>query len=261
MKYTIYQVDAFAEKLFEGNPAAVIPLKEWLSDELMLKIAAENNLAETAFFVPKGNDFEIRWCTPTVEVDLCGHATLASAHVLFEHLNYDKEKIVFHSRSGELKIRKREDNYIMNFPSDKMEVAQNRADIKAALGQEPLAIFRGSDDFMAVFENEESIQNLNPDFVQTALLPSRGLIATAPGNEVDFVSRFFAPQSGVDEDPVTGSAHTLLTPYWAQQLNKNQMRALQLSQRKGKVNCHFLGDRVELSGTAITYLVGEIFLK
>lgn len=261
MNYKIYQVDAFAEKLFEGNPAAVIPLEKWISDTLMQKIAAENNLAETAFFVPKGDDFEIRWCTPVVEVDLCGHATLASAHVLFEHLNYDKEEIVFHSKSGELKIRKQGGNYVMNFPSDKVEVALNRKEIKAALGQDPVAIFKGSDDFMAVFENQESIQNLNPNFERTALLPSRGLIATAPGNDVDFVSRFFAPQSGVDEDPVTGSAHTLLAPYWAQQLNKNHLRALQLSQRKGLVDCHYLGDRVELSGNAVTYMIGEIFTK
>ena len=260
MTYTIYQVDAFAKRLFEGNPAAVMPLQEWLPDEMMLNIAAENNLAETAFVIPKGDDFEIRWCTPAVEVDLCGHATLASAHVYFHHLGYDREEIIFHSRSGELRVRRKDGEYVMNFPADQMEVANNRPAIKAALGVEPLAIFRGSDDFMAVLENEEAVVNLNPDFGQTALLPSRGIIATAPGDEVDFVSRCFFPQSGIDEDPVTGSAHTLLTPYWSQQLNKKQLRALQLSQRKGQVDCHFLGDRVELTGSARTYMKGEIYI-
>ena len=260
MKYTIYQVDTFAKKLFEGNPAAVIPLQEWLPDDLMVKIAAENNLAETAFFIPRGDDFEIRWCTPTVEVKLCGHATLASAHVLFQHFNYKKENIVFHSKSGELRVRNKGDAYIMNFPTDKLEVAQYRTEIKAALGVDPVAVYRGSDDFMAVLENEEAIINLNPDFAQTALLPARGLIATAPGRDADFVSRCFFPQSGIDEDPVTGSAHTLLTPYWSQQLNKKLLRAIQLSSRQGQVDCHYLGDRVELSGSAKTYMIGEIFI-
>lgn len=255
----LYQVDAFTDQLFRGNPAAVCPLTEWLPDQLMQQIAAENNLAETAFFVPFDSGYKIRWFTPAVEVDLCGHATLATAFVLFYCLNYNSDSIKFFSdRSGELKVTHKEGLLNLDFPSDKIQHENIEDDIFSCLGVSPQVVFRGKSDFMAVFENEKQIISLLPDFSKIAALKARGLIVTAPGTEVDFVSRFFAPQSGIDEDPVTGSAHTTLIPYWSKRLGKTEMTAMQLSKRGGKLICSYRGERCLIGGKAVLYLNGEI---
>ena len=258
MKIKIYQIDAFADKIFSGNPAAVCPLNEWLPDELLQNIAMENNLAETAFYVNEKEGLRIRWFTPTIEVDLCGHATLATAFVLFYHENYSGEKIVFNSRSGPLTITKSDEVLTLNFPVDTLVEVNSMPELEQGLGVKPLKTFKGKTDFMLVFENEDQIKNMNPDFKLIGTVNTRGIIVTAKGDNVDFVSRFFGPQSGMDEDPVTGSAHTSLSPYWAKVLNKTEFTALQLSKRLGKLKCKLLGDRVEISGTAKLFLVGTI---
>ncbi len=259
MKLEIYQVDAFTEKVFGGNPAAVCPLEKWLTSEQMQQIAMENNLAETAFFVKKNHAFEIRWFTPSVEVDLCGHATLAAAHVLFKHLNYPESKITFISaRSGELRVSNNQGLLTLDFPTDVFEKIPMPPFISACFQQEPTEAYQGKTDFMFIFKNEAEIKNIQPDFKAINALGGRGVIVTAKGNEVDFVSRFFAPQSGIDEDPVTGSAHTTLTPYWSKKLGKESLAALQLSARVGHLWCTYKGSRVEISGKAVTYLKGEI---
>ncbi len=257
--HTIFQVDAFSNKIFGGNPAAVCPLDKWLEDELMQNIAMENNLSETAFFVKEGNQFELRWFTPTIEVDLCGHATLASAHVIFS-TEYPNDEITFFSpRSGILKVRKEGDLYTLNFPTDQLKkVPVPQPVIEGLKLQSIIEVFKGKTDYMVVVENQSQIENLNPDFKQLSQLDARGIIVTAPGDQVDFVSRCFFPQVGVDEDPTTGSAHTTMTPYWAKKLNKTQMDAIQLSKRKGFLQCKYLEERVEISGHAKTYLTGEI---
>ncbi len=259
MKLQLYQIDAFTKKVFGGNPAAVCPLDEWLSDEQMQKIAMENNLAETAFFVQKKNQYEIRWFTPTVEVDLCGHATLATAHVLFNHLNHVGNTIHFISqRSGELIVTRKEDQLTLNFPTDIYEKVEMPVFISACFQIVPIEAYKGKTDFLFVFKNETEIKSIQPDFKQIIALGGRGAIATAQGDEVDFVSRFFAPQSGINEDAVTGSAHTTLTPYWSKKLRKDVLSALQLSTRIGELFCKYMGERVEISGNAVTYLIGEI---
>lgn len=258
MKLNIYQIDAFSEKVFSGNPAAVVPLEKWLPSQTMQNIAMENNLSETAFFVPEENGFHIRWFTPATEVNLCGHATLATAHVLFHHLNFNREEIVFQSRTGELKVKKENELIVLNFPASEVietEVPQN---IKQAFDIKPQNIYKGREDLMFVFEKQADIQNLKPDFNFLKTLEMRGIIATAPSDEYDFVSRFFAPREGIDEDPVTGSAHTMLIPYWADRMGKNELIAQQISKRGGILHCKLLGERVEIGGKAVTYLVGEI---
>ena len=222
MTHKIYQVDAFTDRLFGGNPAAVCPLDEWLPDAVMQQIAAENNLAETAFYVPQENDFALRWFTPTVEVDLCGHATLATAHVLFEIEGYRQPEIHFHTRSGVLTVQRQDDQLAMNFPADTLTPTELPPEVVEGLGKPPIqAVFRGKSDFLVVLENQEQLLSLAPDFKKLGEYRDiRATIVTAPGEAVDFVSRCFAPQSGIDEDPVTGSAHTTLTPYWAQRLGK-----------------------------------------
>lgn len=261
MEIKIYQVDAFAERLFTGNPAAVCPLPEWLPDHVMQHIAMENNLAETAFFVYEKEGLRIRWFTPTVEVDLCGHATLATAHVLFQHENYTGEKIVFNSRSGPLTVTRTDDKLTLNFPVDTLTEVKPIPELEKGLGLAPLQTFKGKTDYMLVFENESQIKNMQPDFKEIAKVEARGIIVTAPGDMVGFVSRFFGPQSGGDEDPVTGSAHTSLTPYWAGVMKKNSFDAIQLSSRKGKLSCTLLGDRVEISGKAKTFMIGKIMVN
>jgi PhzF family phenazine biosynthesis protein len=259
MKLQIYKVDAFTDKVFGGNPAAVCPLDEWLTDTEMQNIAAENNLAETAFFTKKKNDFEIRWFTPAVEVDLCGHATLATAHVLFNHLNYAEKQIIFFSHhSGELRVTKNEELLTLDFPTDDLEKIEMPLFISACFQTEPIEAYKGKTDLMFVFDSETEIKNIQPDFKLINELGGRGVIVTAKGDQVDFVSRFFAPQSGIDEDPVTGSAHTTLTPYWYKRLGKDTLTAIQLSSRKGHLQCRFMGERVQISGNAVTYLKGEI---
>ncbi|MES2544950.1 MAG: PhzF family phenazine biosynthesis protein [Bacteroidota bacterium] len=261
MPQKIYQVDAFTNTVFSGNPAAVCPLNEWLSEETMLKIAAENNLAETAFYVKERDAYQIRWFTPTVEVDLCGHATLAAAFVLFNHENYSENKIRFYShRSGELTVTKQGDFLTLNFPTDLISAVELTSEILNCFDQKPKLAFKGKSDLMLVFDTETQIQNLIPDFDKIIKLDARGVIVTAKGDKVDFVSRFFGPQVGIMEDPVTGSAHTTLTPYWANILNKIELTAIQLSERKGHLQCKFQHDRIEISGQAKLYLKGEIYL-
>ena len=263
MKIKLYQVDAFADKLFSGNPAAVCILDTWLADELMQSVANENNLAETAFVVPNSQDFEIRWFTPTVEVDLCGHATLASAFVLFNIRDYPGSFIRFLSpRSGWLSVEKKNDVLFLDFPTDTLEVLPEEQIeiIEKCIGVKPIELYKGKTDYMAVIENERSLQNLHPDFIEISKLQARGLIVTAKGDDVDFVSRFFAPQTGINEDPVTGSAHTSLLPFWSKKLSKNNLTAKQLSKRGGQLTCEFKNDICLIGGNAKLYLTGEINL-
>jgi PhzF family phenazine biosynthesis protein len=261
MKLKQYQVDAFTDKVFSGNPAAVCPLDQWLDDEIMLNIAKENNLAETAFFVKNNGQYEIRWFTPVVEVDLCGHATLASAYVLFNYENHKENIIRFHSpRSGPLTVTRIGDRMTMNFPADEFNSVPLTGELMAPFNYKPVAAFRGKTDYMLVFEKEEEIRNMKPVLDKVAELDCRGVIVTAPGKQVDFVSRFFGPQSGIAEDPVTGSAHTTLTPYWSHELGKTELTAMQLSARQGYLECRFAGERVEISGKAKLFSSGEIYL-
>jgi len=260
MQIDLYQVDAFASKPFEGNPAAVCPLDEWLSDAVLQKIAMENNLSETAFFVRDNLSYHLRWFTPQTEVDLCGHATLASAHVLFEHRGYEKEEILFNTNSGELRVRKEKDLLIMDFPAAYGDKVKTTPPILTeALGIVFEALFK-ADDYMLVVEHEQQIRELTPNFLLLKEIPSRGFIVTAPGDDakIDFVSRFFAPAVGINEDPVTGSAHTMMTPYWADRLGKKDLSARQISSRGGNIWCSMDGVRVKIAGHAITYLQGSI---
>ena len=254
----LYQVDAFSDKLFAGNPAAVVPLDEWISDELMQQLAAENNLAETVFFVKQGENYYIRWFTPVVEVPLCGHATVASAHVLSKHLGVTASEIIFDSKSGLLPVTVDGNTYTLNFPSDHVTVSSSNLILEAALGIVPIEVHKGIHGYLlVVLENEEQVLSLLPDFRKMKELEADALIVTAKSTRYDFVSRFFAPKKGVDEDPVTGSAHTRLIPYWAKKLNKNKLSAKQISKRGGEITCEYLGDRVLIGGKAVTYLVGE----
>lgn len=257
MKLDLYQIDAFAKKAFEGNPAAVVPLMTWLSDEVMQSIAAENNLAETAFFVPTDTGFYIRWFTPTKEIALCGHATLASAFVLYEYLDYQQNQIEFDSLSGILKVQKKADCLILDFPNQRPAATEISQDLITGLGMTPSSCFE-SEDIIAVLDNEADVIAITPDFDALSKLPLRGVIVTAPANDYDFVARFFAPKYGIPEDPVTGSAYTQLAPYWAECLDKNTLTAKQLSARGGELECTVVGDRVLISGHAVSYLQGEI---
>ncbi|MXV16418.1 PhzF family phenazine biosynthesis protein [Hufsiella ginkgonis] len=257
----IYQADAFTSHLFGGNPAAICPLDEWLPAPQMQKIAAENNLAETAFFIHQGNDFELRWFTPEYEIDLCGHATLASAHILFTALGYNRDTIHFHTlKAGTLTVTREGDKYSLNFPSRVAEKAEAPEFLLEAMGaKRPLEILK-SRDYMLVYESEDDIVNLKPDFNLLSKVNTVGVIATAPGRSSDFVSRFFAPGAGINEDPVTGSAHCNLIPYWAEKLGKTELHAFQVSARRGELWCALKGDRVTMAGNAVTYLKGEIYV-
>jgi len=261
MTIPIYQADAFTSSLFGGNPAAICPLDKWLPDETMQKIASENNLAETAFFVPEGDGYKLRWFTPEFEIDLCGHATLASAHIIFTELGYTKESIHFETlKAGTLTVSRAGDKYTMDFPSRPPIVIEVPNGLVEALGgKEPKSILRSRDYFL-VYDNEEDITELSPDFTALSKFDTVGFIVTARGNNSDFVSRFFAPGAGIPEDPVTGSAHCNLIPYWADKLGKNKLHAYQLSARKGELWCELKGERVLMSGNAVTYLKGEIFV-
>jgi PhzF family phenazine biosynthesis protein len=249
---TIFQVDAFAERTFEGNPAAVVPLEAWLPDELLLKIAAENNLSETAYFVDQGDHYHLRWFTPAREVRLCGHATLASAHVLYHHLGYEGEQIRFKALGGDLSVSRNGNLYTLDFPADKLDLCDKKDEIERALRSSVLDVARGTDDLLARVDSEETLLSLNPDLAAIRKLDARGLIVTAPGTETDIASRCFFPAYGVDEDPVTGSAHTLLTPYWTRLLEQDSISAVQGKARKGFLRCRNLGDRVAISGPAQT---------
>jgi len=259
MNIPIYQVDAFTDKLFGGNPAAVCPLEEWLSPELMQDIAAENNLSETAFFVRKEKIYELRWFTPVIEVDLCGHATLASAHVLFNHLGYNEEQITFSTVSGELMVTREDSRLILNFPATPPSPAKIKEELVQGLGMRPIEVHK-SRDYLAVFGSESDILALKPNFDILRKLDCLGIIVSAKGESCDFVSRFFAPAAGIDEDPVTGSAHTTLIPFWAERLKKNILHAFQLSRRKGELFCELAGDRVKIGGHAVTFFGGEVSL-
>ena len=272
MKLAIYQVDAFTDKLFGGNPAAVIPLESWLDENLMQQISMENNLSETVFFAPSKNknaDFEIRWFTPELEIDLCGHATLAAAFVLFNILNFNKPEICFSSQSGILKITKEDDLICLNFPSWKPERLDIYPDeLSAILNYEEFVGVYKYRDILVEMIDEAAVKNCNPDF---SLMKKHidKMIITAPGikrsldasGQVDFVSRFFAPGAGIDEDPVTGSAHSQLIPFWAEKLSKHKMHAFQLSKRGGELWCEQKGERVIIKGKAVFYMKGEIFLN
>ncbi len=257
--YTIYQVDAFTNKLFGGNPAAVIPLEKWLDDGLMQEIAAENNLAETVFFVPKGVGYHIRWFTPELEIDLCGHATLACAFILFEYLGYSKSEIIFYSKSGELIIQREGDKFQLNFPSRMpVRVTEYPEQLLNGLGiSDPLGVYK-SRDYVVEVATEKEVLNLTIDISLLNQIDVIGIIVTAPGKDCDFVSRFFAPNCGIPEDPVTGSAHSTLIPFWSEKLGRDVLHAKQLSRRGGELWCKNLGDRVTMSGNCVFYMKGEI---
>lgn len=256
----IYKVDAFTDHVFSGNSAAICILNHWISSNLMQQIASENNLAETAFLVYEKGQYLIRWFTPTVEVDLCGHATLAAAHILYELGKETGSQINFFSpRSGLLIVDKIGELLTLNFPADILIEEEITEQLIAGIDIKPVKVLRGKTDFIFVYQSEAEVKNLQVDFKVIAKLDCRGIIVTAKGNQVDFVSRFFGPQSGIDEDPVTGSAHTSLTPYWADVLGKKQMNAKQLSARGGFLKVEDCGDIIKISGTAITFLKGQIF--
>ncbi len=263
MQLPIYQVDAFTAKQFGGNPAAIVPLKTWLTDDLMQKIAAENNLSETAFFVQLDTErFQIRWFTPAIEVNLCGHATLATAYVIFNILKNKHETILFESKSGILKVRKDKNWLELDFPVQEIAPSEAPEGLIEGIGKTPIEIFRASDDFLLVFKNQKEIESISPNHHLLKRVKARGIIVTSKANssKLDFVSRFFAPGSGIDEDPVTGSAHTKLVPYWAKILGKNDLIAEQISSRKGFLKCILSGDRVLMAGQGKLFLKGKIMV-
>jgi len=257
MKIPIYQVDAFTDKLFSGNPAAVCPLEEWLPDVTMQAIAEENNLSETAFFVRKGEAFELRWFTPKIEIALAGHPTLATAHVIYEHLGYGKPHISFLTKGGELRIEKKKGLILMDFPAFELAPSDTPEALVKGLGKKPKETLKGR-DYFAVFDSEAEVLAIRPDFAEIEKLDCLGVIVTARGDGCDFVSRFFAPRAGILEDPVTGSAHTLLIPFWAKRLGKNVLHAFQVSRRRGEIFCEYMGKRVQIGGRAVTYMTGMI---
>lgn len=263
MKLPLYQVDAFSEQAFGGNPAAVMPLQRWLEDSLLQDIAAENNLSETAFLVAGDKGYELRWFTPAVEVPLCGHATLASAHVLFEHLDYRGEEVLFFTRSGELRVQRSKRGLTLDFPGQTLvETAVDKRVTQALGASAQLAVIADRDPTMVVyvFANEAQVAALHPDFSALAQASEHGVIATAVGDRHDFVSRFFGPQVGIDEDPVTGSAHCSLVPYWARKLGRSTLHARQISARGGELLCEWSDGRVLMTGRAVTYMQGTVFL-
>lgn len=257
MKIPYYHVDAFTSSRFGGNPAGVCPLKEWLPDEILQKIAMENNLSETAFTVAGQDHFELRWFTPATEIDLCGHATLATAFVIVNYLEPSARTVRFHSKSGGLAVEWDGEILVLDFPARPPERCPASEALSRGLGRQPVELWR-SRDYLAVFSTPEEVLALKPDFQQLGQLDSLGVIVTAPGDGVDFVSRFFAPQVGIPEDPVTGSAHCTLIPYWSQRLAKKKLTARQISARGGELFCQDAGERVKIGGKAVTYLTGEI---
>ncbi len=259
MRIPMYQIDAFTDRLFGGNPAAVCPLEEWLPDATMQAIAAENNLSETAFFVPEGDGFRLRWFTPVREVDLCGHATLASAHAIFWYLDEGRSRVEFATRSGPLEVALRDNLLVMDLPAYPAIPAEAPKGLIEALGCEPESVL-SANYLMAVYKDEEAIRSLRPDISAMERSGIDEVLVTAPGRDCDLVSRFFAPGYGVSEDPVTGSAHCALVPYWAGRLGTSTLHARQVSARGGELFCELKGDRVLIAGNAVTYLIGSIFL-
>lgn len=262
MKLKLYQVDAFATRVFEGNPAAVVPLEQWLDDELMQNIAQENNLSETVFFVQNKQGFEIRWFTPVEEVALCGHATLAAAHVLYQHLGFQHDVIEFDSQSGVLLVSKTDDGYAMDFPASLPKDIAPSANLLAGLNGSQFTKVMADFDYVIEMPSEQALKQLTPDFAQWMDIGLRGVVVTAKADDsdVDFVSRCFFPKLSINEDPITGSAHCELAPYWQTKLNKSELNARQLSVRGGAVNCKVNDGRVILTGSAVDYLVGDIWV-
>ncbi|HEX6241196.1 MAG TPA: PhzF family phenazine biosynthesis protein [Polyangiales bacterium] len=259
----LYQVDAFTRRAFAGNPAAVCPLEQWLDDATLRAIAAEMNLSETAFCVARGQDYELRWFTPTLEIELCGHATLASALVLFQELGYPRDTITFHSLSGALHVRRVDDEYELDFPAREATPAHEQlAEVGAALGARPCEVWRATDRLLALFADAAEVRALRPNMRLVKALPLPGLVATAlasgADSDVDFVSRYFAPAKGVPEDPVTGSAHCVLAPFWHQRLQRPQLRARQVSARGGELTCVHEGERVKLRGAGVLVMRGTL---
>jgi PhzF family phenazine biosynthesis protein len=254
-----YQVDAFTSRRFAGNPAAVMPMKSFPSDAAMLAIAAENNLSETAFLVPEGGDYRLRWFTPEIEVPLCGHATLASAAVVMERLEVGRNRVIFHSASGPLTVSRSGAGYVMDFPARPSQDVAAPSGLADALGAVPREVWVNSFNYMAVLENAHIVRQLSPEMAAIARMDRPGVIVTAPGDGIyDFVSRYFAPAKGIPEDPVTGAAHCMLAPYWAKRLGKTKLRAFQASRRGGEIVCNLANDRIELEGTCVFYLEGEV---
>jgi PhzF family phenazine biosynthesis protein len=255
-----FEVHSFTNTIFHGNPAGVCLLEKWVDDDLMAAIAAENNLSETAFVVPKEDHCELRWFTPSIEVDLCGHATLATAYALFDHLGYEGNAVVFETKSGELAVWKDEDFLVMDFPSrpaDSVDIPDHLVD---GLRKNVESVFKAR-DFLIVLDSEREVRNVDPDFTELKKIDCEGIIVTAPGDEVDFVSRFFAPRMGIPEDPVTGAAHCTLTPYWAERLGKDELRARQISPRGGDLWLKHMDDRVFIAGRAALYAKGFLNIE
>lgn len=257
MKLDIYQVDAFTTTPFAGNPAAVVPLDAWLPAETMQAIAMENNLSETAFFVRRGDNYELRWFTPTFEIDLCGHATLATAFVIFEELGSGSDSLRFETKSGILTVEKIDGRLVLDFPSRPATPCEAPAGLIEAIGKTPVSVSRAR-DYMLVYETEEEVRGIEPNFAEILKIDTHAVIVTAPGSDCDFVSRFFAPEVGVFEDPVTGSAHCTLIPYWAERLGRSELFARQVSSRSGELYCQLTGDRVKIGGNAVLYMKGAI---
>lgn len=260
MKLEIYQVDAFASEIFAGNQAAVVPLVNWLSDEVMQKVAAENNLSNTAFYIPVGDNYHIRWFTPLKEVDLCGHATLAASFIINNKQGFLNRSISFNSRSGILEVEKKGDYYILDFPRSTIHEIKIATWMEESFSVKPAKAYQCSLDIMLIYENEEVVTSLVPNFQVLQKVETRGVITTALGDSADFVSRFFAPAAGIDEDSVTGSAHTALAPYWGGVLGKDSLKAKQVSKRGGELNCEVFPNRVKISGKASLYMKGIISL-
>jgi PhzF family phenazine biosynthesis protein len=259
MRTPIFQIDAFTTHRFAGNPAAVMPMDSFPDDALMQAIAAENNLAETAFLVPEGGDYRLRWFTPLVEVPLCGHATLTSAAVVMERLEPGRTSVVFHSKSGPLTVKRTDAGYVMDFPARPSEPVSTPPGLAEALGVAPIEVFVNAFNYMVLLKNVQVLRGLAPEMAALARLDRPGVIVTAPGDGIyDFVSRYFAPAKGIPEDPVTGAAHCMLAPYWAKRLGKTEFRAFQASRRGGEIICRLAGDRVELEGSCVFYLEGEV---
>lgn len=259
MRTPIFQIDAFTTRRFTGNPAAVMPMDSFLSDAMLQAIASENNLAETAFLVPEGGDYRLRWFTPTTEVPLCGHATLASAAVVMERLEPGRSRVVFHSASGPLTVNRVDNKYVMDFPVRLSEPVAVPLGLADALGVAPIEVFVDTFNYMALLESAQIVRALAPDMAAIARMDRDGVIVTAPGDEAyDFVSRYFAPAKGIPEDPVTGGAHCMLASYWAKRLGKTMFHAYQASRRGGEIVCRLAGERVELEGTCVFYLEGEV---
>ena len=259
MKIPYYEIAAFTSRPFGGNPAGVCVLQEWLPDQIMQAIAAENNLAETAFIIEREKHFDIRWMTPAIEIDLCGHATLASAHVIFTFLGWRHDLVNFQSASGELTVERSDSRLVLDFPSRPAPPCDPPAGLAEALGAEPTEVAKGR-DYLAVFASQEDVAALAPDFDALAKLDAQGVVVTAPGDDCDFVSRYFAPRAGLPEDPVTGSTHCVLIPYWSKRLGRKELRARQLSRRGGELLCEDRGARVGIGGAVVLYMEGAIQL-